>query len=78
VDPESNILVFTASLNKVYDYTYFDAFDPKGNFINRVEVMGDFQFQINMSRVGRFFATISTNDDGLSYISLYSIVGSDI
>ncbi len=76
VDPEGNILVFTSSLDKVYDYTYFDAFDPKGNFINRVEVIGDFQFQINMSRVDRFFATISTNDEGLSYISLYSIVKS--
>ncbi len=73
VDHEGNILVFTRSQNKVYDYTYFDAFDSKGNFINRVEVIGDFQFQINMSRFGRFFAAISPNEEGLSHVSLYTI-----
>ena len=73
VDPEGNILVFTHSLDSVSDYTFFDAFDPKGNFINRVEVVGDFKFQRNMPRLGQFFAAISTSDEGLYHISLYTI-----
>jgi len=73
VDPEGNILVFTPTQDAVFDFTYFDAFDPKGNFINRVEVVGDFNFQRNMPRLGRFFAAISTNKESLYHISLYTI-----
>jgi len=73
VDSEGNILVFTPSPDKLFDYTYFDAFDPKGNFINRVEVVGDYKFQKNMPRLGQFFAAISTNEDDLYQVSLYTI-----
>lgn len=75
VDPEGNILVFTPTQDAVSDFTYFDAFDPKGNFINRVEVVGNFRFKGNMPRLGRFFAAISTNEESLYHISLYTISG---
>jgi len=73
VDPEGNILVFTPSLGEVFDFSYFDAFDPKGKFINRVEVVGDNSFQKNMPRLGKFFAAISTNEDDLYQVSFYTI-----
>ncbi|MCJ7580379.1 MAG: 6-bladed beta-propeller [Candidatus Aminicenantes bacterium] len=73
VDPEGNILVFINSLDSVSDFTFFDAFDPKGHFINRVEVVGDFKFQKNMPRIGKFFGAIATDEDDLYQISLYTI-----
>ena len=73
VDPEGNILVFTHSPDKVSDFTYFDAFDPKGHFINRVEVVGDDLFQRNMPRLGQYFAAVSTDEEDLYQVSLYTI-----
>ncbi|MFC2160064.1 6-bladed beta-propeller [Acidobacteriota bacterium] len=73
VDPEGNILVFTNTQDEVFNFTSFDAFDPKGNFINHVEVVGNNQFQKNMPRLGQYFAAISTNEEGLYQVSLYTI-----
>ncbi|MFC2156633.1 6-bladed beta-propeller [Acidobacteriota bacterium] len=77
VDAEGNILVFTHTDGINYDYTFFDAFDPQGRFINRVEVKGDFHFQGNTIRLGEFFASIQNGFDDQFQIQLYKIVSGD-
>ncbi|MCJ7681472.1 MAG: hypothetical protein MUP70_12150 [Candidatus Aminicenantes bacterium] len=73
VDPEGNILVFTHSLDKVNDYTFFDAFDSEGRFINRVEILGDNPLNYSTVRAGSGFASIVTGEDQLYRITLYQI-----
>ena len=75
VDPEGNILVFTHSEDKVNDTTYFDAFDPDGRFINRVEIVGENPINYTTIRAGNGFASIITGEDQLYRIILYKIAG---
>lgn len=76
VDGEGNILIFGHQKKSFEDIRYFDAFDPKGNFISNVQVVGDVFFPSHLSGVyirGRFFWFRKTDEDGLFKIFKYRI-----
>ncbi len=77
VDAEGNILVFVHTEGINYDYTFFDAFDPHGRFISRVEVKGEHHFQRNTIRLGNIFASVHNEFDDIFQISLIKIVSVD-
>ena len=76
VDGEGNILIFGHQKKSFEDIRYFDAFDPKGNFISNVQVVGDVFFPSSFSGVyirGKFFWFRKTDEDGLFKIFKYRI-----
>jgi len=59
------------------DGRYFDAFEPNGNFINNVQVIGDENFPSFLSRVyirKSFFWTTEVGEDGIYKIVKYRIL----
>jgi len=75
-DGEGNILVFSYPKGNIKGAGDFDAFDPTGNFIGRVQVKGDISFPSNFSRVynqGSSFWIRGTTEEGLFQIVKYKV-----
>ncbi len=75
VDSEGNILVHTYRKNKDEMYKYFDSFDPEGNFIANVQVIGDIPFPASSraSFIGRSFWRQKAGEDELFKVIKYRI-----
>jgi hypothetical protein len=54
---------------------YFDAFDPKGNFIANVQVVGDVLFPARSGGIflGRYIWSTRTGEDELIKVIKYNI-----
>jgi hypothetical protein len=67
VDGEGNILVFPYQKDNVKDFRNFDAFDPEGKFISKVQIEGDVTFP-SLTRVfarENFLWFIEQDEEGL-------------
>lgn len=75
VDGEGNILVFPYQKDNDKDIRNFDAFDPEGKFISKVQIEGDVTFPY-LRRVltrGNCFWFIEQDEEGLPKIVKYRI-----
>jgi len=75
VDSEGNILVHVYKKNKKEMYRYFDAFDPEGNFIAAVQVVGGVSFPASpwVSIQNGSFWLRKTGEDKLIKVIKYRI-----
>ena len=74
VDSQGNILVCTYQKQKADDFKFFDAFDPEGNFIKNVQILGDGKFPIMGARMRNNSFWVPTSDkDELIQIFKYRI-----
>ena len=76
-DDEGNIWVQTFNENREMEERFFDVFDDKGKFINRVEILGDGSFPNPSYKVtpieNMAFWKIETDEDGFFSIVRYRI-----
>lgn len=70
VDSEGNFLISQFGPNPSQDYKSFDAFDPGGRFINRVEILEDGKIPIHGAQIrnGAFWVGTSDQDDQIQII----------
>jgi len=75
VDSEGNILVQSFRKNRDEMLKHFDSFDPEGNFIAHVQVLGDIPFPASpwISFVEKFFWRQKTGEDELFKVIKYKI-----
>lgn len=65
VDSEGNILVWTYRKNKEKEAKCFDAFNPEGNFIGNVQIIGDVSFPARTVIKDGSFWLSKTDEEGL-------------
>jgi hypothetical protein len=65
VDSEGNILVWTYRKNKEKEAKCFDAFNPEGNFIGNVQIIGDISFPARTVIKDGSFWLSKTDEEGL-------------
>jgi DNA-binding beta-propeller fold protein YncE len=76
VDGEGNILVFSYSEGITKEARSFDAFDPEGHFISRVQVKGTHAFPpyySSLYRRGEYFWIKETTEQGMYQIVKYEV-----
>jgi len=73
VDSEGNILVWAYRKNRKEESRFFDAFDPEGNFIGNVQIIGEASFPVRAVIKDGSFWLQKTDDEGLIKIIKYRI-----
>jgi len=73
VDSEGNILVWAYRKDVEKEMKYIDAFDPQGNFLGIVQVVGEKTFPIYVAINERSFWTQESNEKGQTKMIRYRI-----
>ena len=73
VDSEGNILVWAYRKNRKEESKFFDAFDPEGNFIGNVQIIGEASFPLRAVIKDGSFWLQKTDEEDLIKIIKYRI-----
>lgn len=73
VDFEGNILVLTYRKNREEESRFFDAFDPEGNYLGSVQIIGEVSFPLRAIIKDGSFWLQKTDEEGLIKVVKYRI-----
>lgn len=73
VDSEGNIWIHPYNKNKEEENKYFDVFDSKGKFVNRVKIVEKPYYPFRAKIIGGYLWNIETDKEGFFKIAKYRI-----